>query len=207
VEAGVQLAAALGAGQVLEGVCRVIAEQVVPGHIRHSAVTPVLEFGACAGVTLDAAVATTADRVAQAVRAAGMHAVRPADMAIALWEKFLFIEPMGSVGAAARRPYGVVRTVPETRTALDAALDEVLAVGRASGVAWPADAKAKVWKRYDGLPAGEYTSMARDLIAGRAGEFEAQTGAVVRLARAHGVPTPVHDVLYAVLRPTALDAP
>ena len=28
-------------------------------------------------------------------------------------------------------------------------------------------------------------------------------GAVVRIGRAHGVPTPVHDMLYAVLLPTA----
>ena len=40
-------------------------------------------------------------------------------------------------------------------------------------------------------------------MADRPSEFDAQTGAVVRIGRAHGVATPVHDALYAVLLPTA----
>jgi 2-dehydropantoate 2-reductase len=44
VEASVQLAQALGPDHVLEGLCRVIAEQAGPGKIRHMAVTPLLEF-------------------------------------------------------------------------------------------------------------------------------------------------------------------
>ena len=43
-------------------------------------------------------------------------------------------------------------------------------------------------------------------MAGRPSEFEAQTGAVVRLGRLHGVATPVHDALYALLLPTAQPA-
>jgi 2-dehydropantoate 2-reductase len=63
-----------------------------------------------------------------------------------------------------------------------------------------------VWQRYDGLPPDERTSMARDLLARRPSEFEAQTAAVGRLGRSFGVPTPVHDVLAAVLRPRAIAA-
>ena len=37
-----------------------------------------------------------------------------ADAERASWEKFLLIEPWGAVGAAARAPVGVVRSVPET---------------------------------------------------------------------------------------------
>jgi 2-dehydropantoate 2-reductase len=48
--------------------------------------------------------------------------------------------------------------------------------------------------------------MARDLIARRPSEFDAQTGAVIRLGQQHGVPTPVHEVLAAVLRPRVIAA-
>ena len=206
VEAGVQLAAALGHGAVSDGVCRVIAELAAPGHVRHMAVTPLLEFGARATGPLDAAVRSTVDRFAAALSGAGLAALVPADMGVALWEKFLFIEPMGVVGAVARQPYGVLRRVPETRALLDAALEEVMAVGTAAGIAWPSEAKARVWQRYDALPAGGYTSMARDLMAGRPSEYEAQTGAVIRLAGTLGVTVPVHTVLHAVLTPTAVAA-
>lgn len=201
VEAGVQLEAALGVGTVSDGVCRVIAELAAPGHVRHMAVTPMLEFGARATGPLAAAVRPTVDRFAQALQGAGLTALVPAEMGVALWEKFLFIEPIGVVGAVARQPFGVLRTVSETRKLIDAALDEVMAVGTACGVSWPSEAKARVWQRYDALPPTEFTSMARDLLAGRPSEYDAQTGAVIRMARQFRVAVPVHDVLHAVLTP------
>ncbi|HCT55574.1 MAG TPA: 2-dehydropantoate 2-reductase [Gemmatimonas aurantiaca] len=204
VEASVRLADALGAEHVLEGLCRVIAAQAGPGHIRHPAVTPVLEFGARQGSTLPEATAAMIPVVADAMRGAGINTLVPADMTTALWEKFLFIEPIGVVGAASHQPYGTVRSVPETRALTDQAIEEVIAVGRAVGVQWPADAKEQIWKRYDSLPPNEFTSMARDLIAERPSEFDAQTSAVVRLARQRGVSTPVHDVLHALLLPNVV---
>ncbi len=205
VEASSQLAAVLGPDHIMEGLCRVVAEQTAPGHIRHMALTPILEFGVRAGATASI-VAAGIPAVAAAISAAGIRVKIQEDMAVASWEKFLFIEPMGAVGAATRKPFGVVRSIPETRALVDAVLDELMAVGRSAGVNWPEDAKAGVWKLYDGMPPTEFTSMARDLIAGRPSEFDAQTAAVVRLARQYTVSTPVHDVLYAILLPSAVAA-
>lgn len=206
VEGSIQLAAALGPAHVLEGVCRVIAGLAAPGHVRHTAVVPLLEIGPRAGHPPAPAVAAAIPAIAEAINAAGLQAVLPDNMAVALWEKFLFIEPIGAVIAASGESFGPVRTTPDTRALVDRALDEVIAVGRAVGVEWPADAKAAVWKRYDSLPPDERTSMARDLIARRPSEFDAQTGAVVRLGQQLGVATPVHDVLAALLRPRVVAA-
>jgi 2-dehydropantoate 2-reductase len=41
--------------------------------------------------------------------------------------------------------------------------------------------------------------MQRDLAAGRPSELDDQLGAVVRLARAAGVPVPVHETIHAAL--------
>jgi len=201
VEASELLAAVLGDGNVLEGLGRVLVEQVEPGHIRHTAVTPIVEFGRRAGAPLQSAAYAQIARFAAALRGAGLVAVLPDDMGVALWEKFLFIEPIGAVGAAARVPFGIVRSVPESRALIDAALYEVRNVGQAVGVAWPTDTIDRVWARYDSLPPDGSTSLQRDLMAERPSEFEAQIGAVVRIGRAHSVPTPVHDVLYGVLLP------
>lgn len=192
VEASALLADALGAGAVLEGLARVIAEPLGPGEALHTAVTPVLEFGPRAGAPADAPALDQREPLAAWLRRAGVHAVQPADMAVALWEKFLFIDPIGVVCAASGHPFGVVRSDPRWRAQVDACLDEVVAVGRGMGVAWPADAVAKVWRRYEGLPADGFTSMARDLLAGRPSELDSQPGAVVRLGARCGVPTPVH---------------
>ncbi len=206
VEAGVHLADALGAGHVLEGVARVIAALAGPGHVSHTAVTPVVEFGPRAGAPLDPPVADQLSAIEAAFRDAGLVPLQPADMAIASWEKFLFIEPMGVVSAASRQSFGTVRSLPALRALTDSALDELIDVGRAVGVAWPPDAKARVWERYDSLPADSTTSLARDLMAGRPSEFDAQTGAVVRLAAAHNRSVPVHRTLHAILLPVAVNA-
>lgn len=198
VEASALLVEALGPAHVLEGLARVIAEPVGPGQALHTAVTPVLELGARAGAPSDnegyPALAQRAPLAAW-LRRAGVHAVQPPDMTVALWEKFLFIDPIGVVCAASGRPFGAVRDDPALRAQVDTCLDEVVAVGRAAGVAWPAGAVAKVWRRYDGLPADGFTSMARDLLAGRPSELDSQPGAVVRLGARFGVPTPIHSRL------------
>ena len=201
VEAGAQLARVLGDAHVMDGLARVIAELLGPGHVKHAAVTPVLEFGPRADMPSDAPARAQLAAFADALTAAGMVAVQPEHMDRALWEKFLFIEPFGTVGAATRASLGAMRSVPQTRALLDACLAEVRAVAQAAGVMLGEDAVARTWKRYDTLPADTFASMQRDLMAGRPSEFELQTGSVVRLARELGVATPTHDVLYAVLLP------
>jgi 2-dehydropantoate 2-reductase len=64
------------------------------------------------------------------------------------------------------------------------------------GVDWP-----NPEKRLCLLPEGSQPSMQRDLIAGRLSELSDQNGAVVRLGRERGVPTPINAFLYASLLP------
>jgi len=201
VEAGAQLARVLGDDHVMDGLARVIAELLAPGHVKHAAVTPVLEFGPRAAMSATALARGQLAAFADALAGAGMVAVRPDHMDQALWEKFLFIEPFGTVGAATRVSLGAMRAVPETRALLDTCLAEVRAVALAAGVQLGEEAVTRTWKRYDTLPADTFASMQRDLMAGRPSEFELQTGSVVRLGRAFGVATPAHDVLYATLLP------
>jgi 2-dehydropantoate 2-reductase len=200
VEASSQLAETLGPGVVLEGLCRLIAEQTGPGRIRHSAVTPVIEFGARRETPQKSRARLMIPRFAVAITGAGMTAIPKEGMEVAQWEKFMFIEPYGTVGGATRMPIGVMRTVPETRELLASCVREVVKVGRAAGVDIPDSAEQCVWDRYDALPHDATASMQRDLIAGRPSEFEQQTGAVVRLASRYEVPIPAHRVLYAALK-------
>ena len=57
------------------------------------------------------------------------------------------------------------------------------------------------WAMLDAQPADTTSSMQRDIMAGRPSELEAQTGAVVRLGKKTGIPTPVNDSIYAKLLP------
>jgi 2-dehydropantoate 2-reductase len=197
VEAADQLAAAVGEDRVLGGLCKVLSFVAGPGHIRHTGVAPRIEFGERRGRRTDR---VTALRDAFAT-ARAVSVATPDDIEAATWEKFLFIAPLSAVGAVTRLPAGVWRRVPETRALLEAAMREVLAVAQARGVAIGDESMRRTLSYVDALPADATGSMQRDLLEGRPSELEAQTGAVVRLGAAAGVPVPANTFLYAALLP------
>jgi 2-dehydropantoate 2-reductase len=197
VEARDQLAEVLGPRAVLGGLCRILAWQEAPGVIRHSAVEPTIDFGEWEGGP-SARVA----RLQQAFDACrGLRAHSHEDVQAAVWEKFLFIAPFGSVGALTRSPAGVFRSLPESRALLEGMMREVEALARARGVGIREDAVARTLGYVDALPVGATASMQRDLMEGRPSELDAQTGAIVRLGDAARVPVPISRVAYGALLP------
>ena len=111
------------------------------------------------------------------------------------------IAPLSAVGAVTRVPVGVFRAIPETRAMLEAAMREVFALAAARRVVLRADALAKTLGFVDAMPPEATASMQRDILKGRPSELEAQTGTVVRLARAAGIGVPVNETIYRALLP------
>jgi len=196
VEAPGQVASAIGEARVVGGLCRIISQLAGPGRIRHGGVEPQVVFG-----ELDRRRSERCELLRQAFTRAGVRAEVPADIQVAIWEKFLFIASTSAVGAVTRAPVGALRQLPETRELLRRAMEEVRALARARGVEVSADVLPRTLAFLDALPPDGTASMQRDVVAGRPSELEAQSGAIVRLGREAGVPTPVHDFLYASLLP------
>jgi 2-dehydropantoate 2-reductase len=196
VEAPEQLAAVLGKAHVLGGMCQISVLLAAPGEIRHVGIEPYVAFG-----ELDGAPSPRAENLRQAFLRAGVNAEVPANILVAMWTKFMFIASISGMGAVTRAPVGVVRSLPETRELLVHALKEVQAVAQARGVNLPEDAVERRLAFIDSLPVGVLASMQRDIADGRPSELESQNGAVVRMGRQFGVPTPVHEFLYACLLP------
>jgi 2-dehydropantoate 2-reductase len=82
-------------------------------------------------------------------------------------------------------------------------MEEIVALTIGRGIAVAAGAVERALALADGLPAEATASMQRDLMEGKPSEFEYQTGTVVRYGRQSGVPTPIHNMLYAALLPSA----
>jgi 2-dehydropantoate 2-reductase len=125
----------------------------------------------------------------------------PANIQVALWEKFLFIVSISGVGAVTRAPAGVIRSLPQTRHMLEQAIREALAVGQARGVPLAEETAAGIMAVIDGAAADSTASMQRDIMNGRPSELEYQTGTLVRLGQEVGVATPVHSFIYQSLLP------
>jgi 2-dehydropantoate 2-reductase len=103
-------------------------------------------------------------------------------------------------------PIGVLRQVPATRGLLLAGMSEIAALARARGVRLPDDIVARTMAFADTLPAEGTASLQRDIAEGRRSELDWWSGAVVRLGRAAGIPTPVHAFIYGSLLPSELRA-
>ncbi|MXZ92374.1 MAG: 2-dehydropantoate 2-reductase [Chloroflexi bacterium] len=120
-----------------------------------------------------------------------------------LWKKFAYLSGSAGVCAASGCMYGELRSIPETRAAIQAAIAEALAVGEASGAPLEPDSLEWSMNALDNFPATGMASLAKDFAEGRPVELEGLTGTVIRMGREYGVATPVNDALYAVLKPRA----
>lgn len=197
VEAPMILANAIGEKHVLGGFCRVLSRVEAPGHIIQGGTPPFVAFGEMNGQQSErvAQLKTVFDKAQVAVQL-------PDNVQAAMWQKLLFISAFGGVGAATRMPVGVIRSIPETRQMLAAAMQETCTVAMGYDVPMAKNAVEIGLGLVDKLPHEATASMQRDLMNGYPSELDAQNGAVVRLGKKIGVKTPTHTFLYHILLPT-----
>lgn len=195
------LAARFGPERILGGATRIEATLVEPGVVAHLSPFARLSFGAWTG-----AAGPREHAILAALAAAGVDATLSDDACRSVWEKFLFLGPAAGVTGVTRASLGEVAACPESRDLYRAAVMEVAAVAAARGVDLGGAAVDSAVAAIQSLPPAMRTSFQRDLEAGRRIELEALVGVVSRYGRAAGVPSPVHDFIYAALRPAALAA-
>jgi 2-dehydropantoate 2-reductase len=198
VEAPAQLSCVLGKAHVLGGLCRISAFISAPGVIKHVGVPPYIAFG-----ELDDKISPRLKELVDIfAQLDGVTVEIPDDIQKAMWEKFVFIAAVSGVGAVTRQPIGIVRSLPETRNLLLRTMQETVEVGRTNGVNLDEDTATRILESVvDRAPEGTIPSMQKDILEGRRSELEAQNGAVVRMGREKGIPTPVNEFIYTCLLP------
>jgi 2-dehydropantoate 2-reductase len=196
VETVDELTSTLGEKHVAGGVCGGFCFIVAPGHVRHIGGATFIKFG-----ELDARKTPRVEALLEAFVRARVDAAVPDDIRVALWEKFLLVVPFGGLGAVTRAPIGVLVSQPGTRELLVRGMREIEAIARARGVVLPQDCVERTLAVLEGVNPSGTSSLQRDIAAGKRSELDEWTGAVVRLGARAGVPTPLHDVLYATLLP------
>lgn len=202
VDAPEMLRRSLGAAAVAGGTAHIAATIRAPGVIAQTGTMARLRVGAFPETR-----SAPVDAFVAAAKAAGIDCERVADIRAALWEKFTFLSSFSGMTAAARVPIGPIREDVHARRMLHEALREAVAVGRALGVALPADLADRQLAFCDSLPAGMRSSQLNDLAAGGRLEAPWLSGAVIRMADERGLAAPVHSTLYAVLRPWVSGTP
>jgi 2-dehydropantoate 2-reductase len=184
----------LGNEPVLGGVCYIASTIARPGVIRHTGAVQKLVFG-----EYDGQRSARAEALFEACRRGGIDVELSTDIRKTIWEKFVFLVGHSATTTAIRLPIGPIRTNPRTRRFLLDIMREVVAVGRAHGVALNAEYAEERLAYADGLPEEMVSSMYRDLERGNRLEVDWLCGAVVELGQAVGVPTPLNRAVSDIL--------
>jgi 2-dehydropantoate 2-reductase len=183
--------------RLIGGLCRISVFIAEPGLIKHVGVPPYIAFG-----ELDNSKSARVESLHKIFSALqGVSVEVPADITAAMWEKFIFISGTSGIGALTRQPVGEYRANPESRKMLHDAMSETAAVARARGANISPTFVDETIQRIDNLPPHMLASMQKDMMEGRPSELDEQTGAVIRMGKAVGVPTPTHEKIYAELLP------
>src|SRR6195256_2030208 len=196
IDAAERLIPILGPNAVMGGVAQISASIVAPGRIQQVGTFMRMIFG-----EFDGKRRTRGEDFLALCLKAGFDATLSEQILTELWMKFILLASNAGMMALARQPIGKLRDDPDLRPIFMAAYQETIDVGRARGVALPADARERILELTRHLPPAMKASMALDLDRGNRLEVPWLSGKVAELGRQLGVPTPTHSIMYAMLKP------
>ncbi len=129
------------------------------------------------------------------------------DIDAVLWGKLAINCAFNAISAVGQANYATILDTPVSLASMRAAIDEVAAVANAAGVKLDAEHTFATILRAGNSMRPATSSTAQDLARGRKTEIDELNGYIARRGEELGVPTPVNQVLHALvkLREFALD--
>jgi 2-dehydropantoate 2-reductase len=141
------------------------------------------------------------ERLADACTRGGMPTAAVEDARGPQWRKVIFNASTNPIGALTGLTHGRVCERPDLRQLVSGLVDEGKAVAAAQGIELDADPEdlidhaAKPEVAYD-----HKASMLQDVEARRTTEIDYLNGGIVRFGREHGVPTPLNQAIWALVK-------
>lgn len=117
-----------------------------------------------------------------------------------MWWKFMMNVGVNQTSAILGATYGVYNDVPEARELMTSACREVLELSVKEGIPLSEDDITEYFKIMSTLSPKSKTSMLQDIEANRKTEVESFALTVINLGKKHGIPTPVNEILYQMIR-------
>jgi 2-dehydropantoate 2-reductase len=125
------------------------------------------------------------------------------DFKTQVWKK-LCLNSAGALSAVLLEP-AVIARHEGVADIMRAIVRECIAVGRAEGANLDDAIEERVVSHYRSVPPDSMNSLHADRAAGRPMETDARNGVIVRLGRTHGIPTPINQMIVALLDATTHD--
>lgn len=180
--------------QILGGVGYVATTIDRPGVIRQTGPMQRLVFG-----EFDGRRSARAEAFLAACLAGGINAELSDAIEREIWEKYVFLVGLSGTTTTMRTTIGPIREHPQTRAFLHDVMREVVAVGRAHGVALAADQADRAMQRADRVAYEMTSSLHHDLERGNRLEVPWLSGGVVELGQVRNVPTPLNRAIADIL--------
>ena len=190
---GDKLAKVFGRERVLLGAAYIDAMRKAPG--------VVTQAGPCRIVFGEESGAETARvrEIRDAFQRAGVDAQISRDILKDLWNKLIFICALSGMTCITRASFAEVLDTPETLDLTWVVMREAAEVGRARGIELDGDIVESTMAHFQEFKKELISSMHLDLKAGSPLEVTVINGAVSRMGKKAGVPTPVNDLITACL--------
>lgn len=118
-----------------------------------------------------------------------------------VWRK-LCLNAAGALSAVVLKPAVIARHDGVSQI-MEKIIREGIAVGRAEGAVLDDSLIDRIIAGYRSSP-DSINSIHADRLAGRQMEIDARNGIIVRLGRKHGIPTPVNEMIVALLEATSM---
>lgn len=190
-----QLGRLLGPEQVLGGVSLISAQITAPGIVQHNMAPNTLEFG-----EIDGSDSARCQAIQQTLTVDGFNAKFQPNIVERMWYK-LAAYSGGGVFCVVRDNKSVIWETPETKELYRQAISEAVNVAQAGNIPLPDSVPEKIISDMDNIPPQWKPSLLIALEHGHRLELEAINGALSRIGKEAGVPTPINDFIYACLKP------
>jgi 2-dehydropantoate 2-reductase len=141
------------------------------------------------------------ERLADACTRGGMPTAAVQDARGPQWRKVIFNASTNPIGALTGLTHGRVCERPDLRALVSGLVDEGKAVAAAQGIELDSDPEALI--DHAAKPEVAYdhkASMLQDVEARRTTEIDYLNGGIVRFGREHGVPTPLNQAIWALVK-------
>lgn len=138
--------------------------------------------------------------VAELFIKAGIPYTVPENMIREQWWKFMMNVGINQASAILKAPYGVFQKVKEAKDLLFMASKEVIQISEKLGINLTDDDIIKYMSIIDTLAPEGKTSMLQDVEALRKTEVEIFAGTVIELGTKFGVPTPVNNTIFSMIK-------
>lgn len=146
------------------------------------------------------AVAPEVSAISESLETAGLKTHIYPDMLHMLWRKWMINIGANQVSMLAEAPFKYFGMVPEIPEAVRISIQEIAAISQKAGVNLTNQDVEDIVQILINYPPEKKSSMLQDFEAHRPTEIDYFAGTVVTLGKKYGIPTPVNQTLYYLIK-------